>query len=485
MGSFNFNPILSEIQSHMAAMSPGAQAAVKMANPSLPSPEANAAATAPSVLPPGMLLPHPDAGPPPGNIVMPESAPALMPAQQPNVTAPRGTIEGDTNARGALLGKKPGWENLYSDVTNSRLGQAYPLAGKLLGGAAEVGGFLGNTLANAAPGIGREIPGTTLNHNMLLGQANTALTQDVGNAQKEAQTASENATAQKTEAETPEVVPEAEARIGQENATAGHENAETANLQNPPAKFEETPAGPMMIHPDGTAQHVTVDGKPIGAPIKLTYQTVDAADGPHVYGVNEQGQKVVDLGKHYERPAVNVNAGEKNLWSVPQPDGSKKVVELHPGDKIPSGAVSLAGQSQQNSKEGSADAPTISALKFANDYLKGGQYTGPSDEALQDQFFQMAKPSTGFRMNQAQIDQLHRMQSWVNSAKGAAYHAQTGTWFSPEQRKEIVQTMNDLGKSKGIQVPGDNSSGPTPGTVENGYRFKGGDPGKQENWVKQ
>jgi hypothetical protein len=149
---------------------------------------------------------------------------------------------------------------------------------------------------------------------MLLSHANTALGQDLGNAQKQAQTASENATAGKTNAETPEVAPEAEARIGAQNATTGHENAETANLQNPaPAapKYEETPSGPMMIHPDGTAQPVTVDGKPIGAPVKLSYQTVDAADGPHVYGVDEKGNKVVDLGKHYEKPmAVNINTSE-------------------------------------------------------------------------------------------------------------------------------------------------------------------------------
>jgi hypothetical protein len=126
------------------------------------------------------------------------------------------------------------------------------------------------------------------------------------------------------------------------------------------------------------------------------------------------------------------------------------VVSIQAGDTIPAGAVSLSGQSSENLKSGGADAPTIDALRYANDYLQSGAFTGTSDEALQDQFFQMAKPSTGFRMNQAQIDQLHKMSSWMNSLEGWAYHKAKGTWFAPEQRQQIVQTMNDLAKSKGI-----------------------------------
>ena len=214
---FTFNPVLSEIQSHLQAMSPPAQAAVKMANPSLPSPGAISATQAPSVIPPGMLLPHPDAEPAPvsmstpsPSISMPNSTPSLVTGPKRGQemmsngqSVPIGTTAGDTVERQRLLGEKPGVDNIYHGITNSRLGQAHPFLGKLLGGVAQTAGTIGDTLvSNAAPGIGREIPGTTANHNMLLGQANTALGQDVSNAQKEAQTANENATAQHTQAET-------------------------------------------------------------------------------------------------------------------------------------------------------------------------------------------------------------------------------------------------------------------------------------------
>jgi hypothetical protein len=52
------------------------------------------------------------------------------------------------------------------------------------------------------------------------------------------------------------------------------------------------------------------------------------------------------------------------------------------------------------------------------------------------------------------------MDSW----RGKAYHAVNGTWFAPEQRKQIVDTMNSLANSKGVEGPGGNAAGGT-GTI--------------------
>lgn len=105
-----------------------------------------------------------------------------------------------------------------------------------------------------------------------------------------------------------------------ENALRGaqteHEQAETNALQNPLPKFsvQETEQGPLFVNMQtGTAQHLTVDGVPVGPQLKLTQsQPIVGADGkPHTYMLDQNGQKVVDLGVHYERPvSVSVNAGE-------------------------------------------------------------------------------------------------------------------------------------------------------------------------------
>jgi hypothetical protein len=171
----------------------------------------------------------------------------------------------------------------------------------------------------------------------------------------------------------------------------------------------------------------------------------------HSVIVNKKtGAIVKDLGPSGEKPAnVTVNQG---TWSI-QEDAAGNPIEYNSktGETRPvaAGGVQKAGTF---AKKEAAGAPDRSALQFATDYLHNGVFTGPKDEALQDQFFQLAKPSTGFRMNQAQIDQLHRMQSWVNSAQGFAYHAIHGTWFSPELRKDIVDAMTSLAKAKGVSL---------------------------------
>lgn len=225
MGGFTFNPVLSEIQSHLSAMSPDAQAAVRMANPSLPSAQATVAAQAPSVLPPGMLLPHPDAGPPPGNITMGSPAPTLSPSPMPNVPAPRGTISGETNELGRLLDRGSGISQIGDKIQNSRLGEAHPFLGKLLGGVAQGAATAGDiALRSGGGGIGelaeQMIPGTEGHHELLVNREGKQVNAANENAQREAQAASENATAAKTNADVPLEQAETEQRQQQIAANA-------------------------------------------------------------------------------------------------------------------------------------------------------------------------------------------------------------------------------------------------------------------------
>ncbi|HUD75526.1 MAG TPA: hypothetical protein VMQ76_10670, partial [Terracidiphilus sp.] len=89
------------------------------------------------------------------------------------------------------------------------------------------------------------------------------------------------------------------AELGKQAQTAG-------NLE-----LHDTEAGPLMINRQtGVAQHVTVDGQPVGPKVQLkeSQPLMGADNKPHTYMLDEKGNKVVDLGVHYERP-VNVNVG--------------------------------------------------------------------------------------------------------------------------------------------------------------------------------
>lgn len=107
------------------------------------------------------------------------------------------------------------------------------------------------------------------------------------------------------------------------------------------------------------------------------------------------------------------------------------------------------------------------SLNYVKAYMDSGQFTGPGDEAMLEQFFNIAKPSSGFRMSQPQINMLMGARSWMDSAEGVAYHAQSGVWFPPDQRKQISDTIHMLATSKGVgdvkPTKGDTSSHPAGG----------------------
>lgn len=161
------NPVLSEIM----GLSPQAKTALGMAGHTVQPPQAQAD-TPPTVAP----------------IHMPGSGVPQLGAPTPPLVSPQqaGTIQGDTLTRQHLLQGGPPVDSIYHNISTSDFGQNHPFLGKLLGVAGEVGGKIGDTLANAVPGIGQQIPGTTLNHNLLLARNNSALAGDIGNAKSEA-----------------------------------------------------------------------------------------------------------------------------------------------------------------------------------------------------------------------------------------------------------------------------------------------------------
>ena len=94
-----------------------------------------------------------------------------LPAKGAGLNAPRGTLEGDKAEAQRLANNGAGLNQIQNPI---------------LHGAAKVGDVLGSILA---PGLTAKLPGTTLHNQVLLGQANKAVTGNEANAEKEAQTA--------------------------------------------------------------------------------------------------------------------------------------------------------------------------------------------------------------------------------------------------------------------------------------------------------
>jgi hypothetical protein len=105
-----------------------------------------------------------------------------LPAPPKAVAAPRGTLMGDQDERNRLISSGSG----IHQIENPWL-KGLATAGNIIGGS-------------VAPKLMQAIPGTEQHHNLLLGQANAAVGQDVGNAEKQAQTLELGAQAKQREA---------------------------------------------------------------------------------------------------------------------------------------------------------------------------------------------------------------------------------------------------------------------------------------------
>jgi hypothetical protein len=191
------------------------------------------------------------------------------------------------------------------------------------------------------------------------------------------------------------------------------------------------------------------DFKRAGAPEPGNYMPVIDPDGNIIGGWNPKAN-------HY------VSAGSNPTLAA--------AVGTAPGSEQPSIPAKPAAGAASGNLSASVDK------SWASEYLAKGKYTGPDDEALMERFFDVVKPSSGFRMSQPQIDMLTGARSWMESAEGRALHAKTGTWFAPDQRAQIVGTINSVADAK-LAAAGGGRRLPTGGqsqTLTNKVHASGG-----------
>lgn len=185
------------------------------------------------------------------------------------------------------------------------------IGGKIAHVLSKVGNIAGGILA---PSVMANIPGTDLNRRAEEQGLAHQIQEVTG---EESRNAAQDATTAHTNAETPEVAPNAESSRALQGAQESNLESETSSRDNPKPSYEihDTAAGPLFVNKaTGTAQHLSVDGTPIGPKIQTKAVQLEIGGKPHQVLVNEaDGSLIKDLGETGEKPpTVRVEtAGEQ------------------------------------------------------------------------------------------------------------------------------------------------------------------------------
>lgn len=432
--------------------------------------------TAPVVGPPSLKTNTPatlpPVGVPPSNATKPayeQQSPA--PPMSEELGAPKGSL-GIPRFPSSLERQGDAAKARQEELATSGSGVSQ-IQNPFLHGLARVADVIGSI---AAPRVAAAIPGTTLHHQLLqnqnaqqVGQLENEQGKEAETGEREAQTA--NANSEIAARANPKKTPEEDAydalkAQGQDPATA-YGNVKTAGQADQKPSIIDTPNGPVSV-PSGKTEGtpITVAGQPVGpkggqvskeqaAALNAVWDPISTKQ--HLpTGAFTEGMSEADAKELANNLRASVGANQREVVVDRGPKEGEGTFSLQEGAD---GKLVLFNNKTGESKSAPAGvqpkgtyaktvAPIEDAKTYANDYLARGTYTGPGDEALQEKFFELAKPTTGFRMTQPQINQLKESQDWLNSAKAKIYHAVTGTWFSDEQREQIVGTMNELAEAK-------------------------------------
>jgi len=257
------------------------------------------------------------------NLQIPSGPAPNLAISQPQVTAPRGTVEGDQAERARILKSGAGEDQIYGRVTGSQFGQAHPVLGKILGGLGEGVAKLGDVgLSAVAPALAINLPGTEYHHLAEIHGLNKQIGEEAKERQAEATTEAERgrtgleaAQAGAIQQEEPEKVALQDAQI----ANLLHPQAKTdfeawrqANPDAPvtdwlEAQAQAKPAGTRAIQREVNGQpHTIIVDERTGADIRDEGMTGEKPPTVSVNaGINEADKIAARVGKPYETAATN------------------------------------------------------------------------------------------------------------------------------------------------------------------------------------
>jgi hypothetical protein len=184
--------------------------------------------------------------------------------------------------------------------------------GKVGHGLARVGDAIGTALV---PGVMQNFPGTSLGR----AEETRYLAHHISEEENQrAENQQRRGILQKTQQEVEEEPQKAADTHALTEAQIGNYASEDWARKHPnsPLTHFATDDGFFSFNPQtGHVAPLTFNGQPVASPKKLIQsQPIMGPDGkPHTYMLDQHGNKVQDLGVHYERPIIN-NTGDNHLF---------------------------------------------------------------------------------------------------------------------------------------------------------------------------
>lgn len=356
---------------------------------------------------------------------------------------------------GRLQSSPSGWQGIQNPALRGLAGTGQTILGLL------------------APGVARQVPGTTAHHNALIGQQQSRLAanqkaagEEAGIAQKQAQEVHERTEANTGAAKQALEEQAAPGEAALKTAQTGEANARAKAISNPQPKEEEqgkiitTDQGIMqwnhetkrydikagnspeknekqtgtvhqradgsliVVHPDGTATAVTINGKPAQGPAKEPKEPPD------------HGQNFVDANGH--------------------------MIRVEPGGTVPKGAVTpggasteAVGEAKRTETEKAAKEQAAKDVQTVQQFVDKPSPAG--DVAIIMHFMGAVKPENlgKMRFNKNEQDYIEKTRSSFGDLQAFLQKVVNGQRLTPTERKDMVGTMKIIaGQGEQDRPPG-------------------------------